>query len=153
MRILFLAHRLPYPPNKGDKIRSFWELRTLSETHEVDLFCFYDDKRDKVQIANLYSYCSSCYAEPLSWVSSRARAAVSLISRRPFTTAFFYSPKMASRIEDAMQANAYDLAFVFGSSMAQYVERWPKMPRILDLVDVDSDKWAQYARRSAAPYS
>jgi sugar transferase (PEP-CTERM/EpsH1 system associated) len=60
---------------------------------------------------------------------------------------------MARRIAASVKKRKYHVAFVFGSSMAQYVERWPHLPRILDLVDVDSDKWAQYATRSRRPFS
>lgn len=151
MRILFLAHRLPYPPNKGDKIRSFWELKTLSERHDVDLFCFYDDPQDQLQVSNLRNYCRSCYAEPVSPLGSRIRALCALLRGRPFTTAFFYSPSMAKRVAEAVKSNLYDLVFVFGSSMAQYAEPWPNLPKILDLVDVDSDKWVQYSNHSRGP--
>jgi sugar transferase (PEP-CTERM/EpsH1 system associated) len=153
MRILFLAHRLPYPPNKGDKIRSFWELKTLSERHEVDLFCFYDDPRDKSQIPNLRSYCHTCYAEPIDVFGSRIRAMSALARGMPFSTAFFYSAGMARRIAEAVRSRTYDLIFVFGSSMAQYTDPWPRLPRIIDLVDVDSDKWEQYSRHSWGPIS
>src|ERR1700730_2121413 len=64
MRILFLAHRLPYPPNKGDKIRSFRALQLLSERHEVDLFCFYDDRQDAKYVRGLQEYCRHIYASP-----------------------------------------------------------------------------------------
>ncbi len=153
MRILFLAHRLPYPPNKGDKIRSFWELTTLSKRHDVDLFCFYDDPQDQCQSANLRNYCQSCYVEPISAIGSRIHAASALVIGQSLSTAFFYSETMAKRIADAIQSRSYDLVFVFGSSMAQYVEPWPHLPRILDLVDVDSDKWTQYSSRSRGPLS
>jgi sugar transferase (PEP-CTERM/EpsH1 system associated) len=153
MRILFLAHRLPYPPDKGDKIRSFWALKTLSKRHEIDLFCFYDDPQDESQIANLRRYCQACYAEPLSFLGSRARALSALVGGRPFSKAFFCSRTMTRRVAEAVQARSYDLVFIFGSSMAQYAEPWPNLPRILDLVDVDSDKWVQYSRHSRGPRS
>src|SRR5882672_5562689 len=153
MRILFLAHRLPYPPNKGDKIRSFWELKTLSERHDVDLFCFYDDPQDKSQITHLSQYCDACYAEPIYPAAGRIRAVTALFHGQPFTMAFFYSKTMAKRVFEAVESRAYDLIFVFGSSMAQYAEPWLDTPRILDLVDVDSDKWAQYSIHSRGPMS
>jgi len=144
MRILFLAHRLPYPPTKGDKIRSFWQLRTLQQRHEVDLFCFYDDPGDRHQLTNVHAYCHSCYAERVSVFQSRIRAAAALLRGQCFSAAFFWSSSMARRIAEAVATRRYDLIFVFGSSMAQYAAPWPCLPRILDMVDVDSDKWAQY---------
>src|SRR5215471_16046823 len=140
MRILFLAHRLPYPPNKGEKIRSFWELTTLAKHHEVDLFCFYDERQDRFHLDGVRNHCQSCYAEPLSKLGSRARALSAVVRGEAFSPAFFYSPTMAASVAGAMKSRSYDLIFVFSSSMAQYAEHWPDRRRILDLVDVDSEK-------------
>lgn len=152
MRILFLAHRLPYPPNKGDKIRSFWELKAMSGRHEVDLFCFYDDQQDAQYIPELRKFCRSCYAEPLSPMGSRLRALFAVATRRPFSTAYYYSPRMAQKVRRALHERTYDLIFVFSSSMAQYAGG-TSIPAIADFVDVDSDKWQQYARQMRAPRS
>ena len=153
MRILFLAHRLPYPPNKGDKIRSFWELRTLAQHHDVDLFCFYDDRQDKRHGESVRRYCRSCYVEPISALRSRTRALSALVQGQSFSPAFFHSGAMARRIAEAVQSRSYDLIFVFSSSMAHYAEPWPDLPKILDLVDVDSEKWVQYGSRTRGPQS
>jgi sugar transferase (PEP-CTERM/EpsH1 system associated) len=152
MRILFLAHRLPYPPDKGDKIRSFRELKGLARHHEVDLFCFYDQPEDRQYIPQVQGYCHQVYAEELSWLRSRAQASLATALGRPFTTAFYHSPTMASHVREALAARNYDLIFVFSSSMAPYVES-ASLPVILDMVDVDSDKWTQYARHTSAPAS
>jgi sugar transferase (PEP-CTERM/EpsH1 system associated) len=143
MRILFLAHRLPYPPDKGDKIRSFFELEVLGARHEVDLFCFYDVAEDARYVDVLRRYCRSVYAEHRGRVASRVNAAKALFTGKPFSLGYFHSVTMAERVTQALSSNNYDLAFVFSSSMTQYVE-FARIPRILDMVDVDSDKWAQY---------
>jgi sugar transferase (PEP-CTERM/EpsH1 system associated) len=153
VRILFLAHRLPYPPNKGDKIRSFAELAAMSKHHEVDLFCFYDQAEDCQYFRNVRQYCSKLYAEKIFWPRSRMQALLALALGRPFTTAFFHSKAMARRVQEALVSNKYDLVFVFSSSMAPYAESASNVPRLLDMVDVDSDKWAQYAAQSRPPMS
>jgi sugar transferase (PEP-CTERM/EpsH1 system associated) len=152
MRILFLAHRLPYPPDKGDKIRSFRELEGLTRHHEVDLFCFYDQPEDRQYIPEIQRYCREVYAEELSWLRSRAQASLATAMGRPFTTAFYHSSTMARHVREALAARNYDVIFVFSSSMAPYVES-ASQPVILDMVDVDSDKWTQYARHTSAPAS
>jgi polysaccharide biosynthesis protein PslH len=152
MRILFLAHRLPYPPNKGDKIRSFRELEALARGHEVDLFCFYDQAEDRQYFTIVRQYCRDFYAEKISWLRSRAQAALACALGSPFTTAFYHSPRMANRVRKATIERKYDLIFVFSSSMAPYVERASE-PRVLDMVDVDSDKWNQYANYTRLPTS
>jgi sugar transferase (PEP-CTERM/EpsH1 system associated) len=152
MRILFLAHRLPYPPNKGDKIRSFREIEALSRRHEVDLFCFYDQAEDKEHVDAMRQYCHSVYAEKLSWGRSRAQALAALAMGRPFSTAFFQSPSMDRRVRESLASRGHDLIFVFSSSMAPYAEH-ASIPRLLDMVDVDSDKWTQYGDRTPPPAS
>jgi len=153
MRILFIAHRVPYPPNKGEKIRALWELRELCREHVVDLFCFCDDPEDKKLAGELRQYCNQLYVEDMSPFWSRTRALAALITGRPFSVAFFHSRTMAERIDSALRSASYDRIFVFSSSMAQYAEASTEIPRVLDLVDVDSDKWLQYAERSRWPWS
>jgi polysaccharide biosynthesis protein PslH len=153
MRILFIAHRIPYPPNKGEKIRALWELRELCREHVVDLFCFCDDAEDRKFISKLKDDCDRLYVENLSFLGSRARALWALLTGRPFSVGFFHSPTMAKQIDSALGTNIYDRVFVYSSSMAQYAERETGVPRVLDLVDVDSDKWLQYAERSRWPWS
>ncbi|HET7208498.1 MAG TPA: TIGR03087 family PEP-CTERM/XrtA system glycosyltransferase [Terriglobales bacterium] len=153
MRILFLAHRLPYPPNKGDKIRSCWELRSLAEHHQLDLACFYDQAEDEKYIDHVARYCDHCYVEQLSVFGSRLRAGAALLRGQPFSIAYFHSAKMARAIRGAVSSRNYDLIFVFSSSMAHYVSEVRGIPKVLDMVDVDSEKWQQYSRLGPGPLS
>jgi sugar transferase (PEP-CTERM/EpsH1 system associated) len=150
MRILYLAHRVPYPPNKGDKIRALWEIKSLSSQHEIDLFCFYDHEEDRNSIDALRQYCHDCYAEPLSWWRSRLRALMAVAKQEPFSLAYFHSSTMARKVKEAMAARHYDLAIVFSSAMAPYVDRQTSVPCLLDMVDVDSAKWTEYATTAPA---
>ncbi len=149
MKILYLAHRVPYPPNKGDKIRALWEIKSLSSQHEIDLFCFYDHDEDRNSIDALRPYCREYYAEPLSWWRSRFQALTAVMRGRPFSLAYFHSNTMARKVKQAIAACDYDLMIVFGSAMAPYVDREPGIPCLLDMVDVDSAKWAEYASNSS----
>jgi sugar transferase (PEP-CTERM/EpsH1 system associated) len=150
MRILYLAHRVPYPPNKGDKIRALWEIKSLSSQHEIDLFCFYDHEEDRNSIDALRQYCHECYAEPLSWWRSRLRALMAVAKQEPFSLAYFHSTTMACKVKEAMAARGYDLVIVFSSAMAPYVDGQTSVPCLLDMVDVDSAKWTEYAATAPA---
>jgi len=150
MRILFLAHRLPYPPNKGDKIRSFAELKAMCARHAVDLYCFYDDTADAACLSDLNQFCENHYVEKLSPVKSRMNALAALVSGRAFSVGYYHSAEMQRRVDAALESRHYDLIFAFSSPMAQYVEH-TTVPKIMDLVDVDSDKWDQYSQRAFAP--
>jgi sugar transferase (PEP-CTERM/EpsH1 system associated) len=149
MNILYLAHRVPYPPNKGDKIRALWEIKSLSANHNIDLFTFYDHEEDRDSVAALKEYCRECYVEPLSWFSSRARAITAVLQRKPFSLAYFRSPRMVRRVRQALATRHYDVILCFGSGMAGYVDLQCSVPCVLDMVDVDSAKWAEYARSSS----
>ena len=149
--MLFVVHRTPYPPNKGDKLRSFWELQSLAKHSDVDLFGFFDDPADKSHLDRLHLYCRRSRLEQLSPLWGRCRALRALFTGKPFTPAFFYSKRLERQIQFALATNAYDAIVVFSSSMAQYVKSHPHELKILDLVDVDSAKWRLYARRSNWP--
>ena len=66
MRILYLAHRIPFPPNKGDKIRAFHELKYFAERHELHLLAFFDNPEDRTHEAALREYCVDVRLIPLS---------------------------------------------------------------------------------------
>ena len=73
MRILYLAHRIPYPPNKGEKIRAFHQVRYLAERHKLDLVCLIDDQRDLQNVAPLEELCNRVYALQIKPFQSKAR--------------------------------------------------------------------------------
>jgi polysaccharide biosynthesis protein PslH len=153
MNILFLAHRIPYPPDKGEKIRAYHELRFLGARHSVDLFAFGDPSEQAVGRRALGEFCRRMYFKELGRGAAIARAAGSLISRRPFTTAYFRSATMKRAVRDALARNSYDTVFVYCSAMAQYVLNSTRVPVCVDFVDSDAAKWAQYANYKAFPMS
>lgn len=153
MRILYLAHRIPYPPNKGEKIRAYHEIRFLSSRHEVDVFCLAHDKEDLAAQSGLRDICRKLHVETLNPLLARLRALMSLGGSNPFSFAYFYVPSLAKAVRDALAENAYDVLFVYCSSMAPYVPRPTPVPLVFDFVDIDSAKWLQYARMSFFPLS
>jgi sugar transferase (PEP-CTERM/EpsH1 system associated) len=153
MKILFLAHRIPYPPNKGEKIRAFQELKFLGERHIVDLLCFADSDAEASHQEALRSFCRHIYVETRSRMSIAVGAARCLLRGEPLSCGFFYSSKFRAKVHDVLATTTYDAIFVFCSSMAQYLPRPVPVPVVMDFVDIDSAKWAQYARRSRPPLS
>jgi polysaccharide biosynthesis protein PslH len=153
VRFLYLCHRIPYPPNKGDKIRAFHQLRALGERHDVDLFTLADDPSDAEHGAALERYCRQVTVAELNPVWSRLRSLPYLLTERPLTTPYFYSAQLQAAIREALAGRSYDRIFVYCSAMAQYVERVDGIPVITDLVDLDSDKWTQYAGFTPFPWS
>jgi len=153
MRILFLAHRIPYPPNKGEKIRAFHELLHLSQRHEVHLACLVDREEDFAYVRDLEAICKSVTAVRLAKLSAYLRAGLSLLRGQPLTLGYFSSSALRWCVSGLLERLAFDRVVVFSTSMAPYVAHYRGCPKVLDMVDVDSDKWAQYARRTSFPWS
>lgn len=153
MDILFLAHRIPYPPNKGEKIRAYEQLRHLAARHAVDLFCLADSPEEAKGRAALQSLCRSVHVEVLPRSSRWPGLARALMAGQPLTNAWFWSARMQTAVNAALAENSYDVIFVYCSSVAQYVPRSAPAPVVIDFVDADSAKWAQYAQFSRFPMS
>lgn len=154
MKLLFLAHRMPYPPNKGDKIRSYNEMMGFIERgHEVHLLAFADDRRDLEYQAVLALLCASVRLVPLRRHMAKLRASSNLITRQPLSLGYFASRKMRRLVEQAIAQHDVDAIFVYSSTMAQYVPRGFSSRTVVDLVDVDSEKWRDYARYKRPPKS
>lgn len=153
MKILFLAHRIPYPPDKGEKIRAFHELKFLGARHTVDLYCFADSEAEASQQTVLREYCRNVYVEARSRATIAEGAMRSFLRGEPLSCGFFFSRKFQAEVLRAMATEAYDVIFVYCSSMAQYVPLPLSAPVVMDFVDIDSAKWSQYAKRSQPPRS
>jgi sugar transferase (PEP-CTERM/EpsH1 system associated) len=153
MKILFLAHRIPYPPDKGEKIRAYQQLRFLAAHHVVDLFAFADPAERSAGMPALAPLCREMYFEELTRGKALVRVCVSLLTGRPFTTGYYHSSTMEKAVRAALSRNDYDAILVYCSAMAHYVADCTSVPVCVDFVDSDASKWAQYARYSRFPMS
>jgi sugar transferase (PEP-CTERM/EpsH1 system associated) len=149
---LFLCHRLPYPPNKGDKIRSHALLRHLAKRGPVHLACFVDDAADFEHLDAVRKLAGgACYFEPLGKAAKSWRSVIGLATGKPLTTACFGSRQLQAWVDQILRERPVSDMVVFGSAMAPYLLGAPvAQGRVLfDMVDIDSDKWRQYAARSS----
>jgi len=153
--LLFLCHRIPYPPNKGDKIRSFHLLHHLSQHFDIYLATFVDDPADWPYVPEVQKFCRDClFVEQKKW-PSRLRGLTGLVTGQALSIPFYASGEMHQWVADNVNEHQIEHAMVFSSSMAQYVLDTPyKFERkVVDFVDVDSDKWQQYAEQQSWPMS
>ncbi len=149
--ILFLAHRIPYPPDKGDKIRSWRLLQHLTQTYAVHLACFVDEPDDFSHAEFLRSVCASATLIALNPTAAKAKSVSGFFNREPLSIAYYRSKKMQQAV-DALRARPLVAEVVFSSTMAQYIEKpLPGRKRIVDFCDADSEKWLQYAQDATAP--
>jgi sugar transferase (PEP-CTERM/EpsH1 system associated) len=148
MRILYLAQRVPYPPDRGDKITTYHEVRHLSRRHEVAVACLADGEADLANVAPLAPFTTSVDAVVLRPTAARLRALAALVAGRPFTVAYFNERELHSRVAARMKAAKFDAVIVYSSGVAQFVEPYADVPRVMQFADLDSLKWEQYADNS-----
>lgn len=160
MKILYIAHRIPYPPNKGDKIRTFNEIKHLSASHEIHLVCLADNPEDMKYETNLGKYSKKVKVISLNTKLAKIKSLLALVSSKPLSVSYFYSRLLQKTINSWVSSTQYDAVICFCSTMAEYVFRSSALnPSLnsngpvltLDFCDIDSEKWGQYAKRSRFP--
>ena len=151
--LLFVCHRIPYPPDKGDKIRAWHILRHLARRHRMHVACFIDDPADWAHVPALRAACADLACFPLHRGRQTARALLGLRPGRPMTLDWFGDPAMRAWVAAKAAATRLAGALAFSSSMAPYVLDLAGIHAVLDMVDVDSEKFAEYARKVAWPKS
>ena len=145
--LLLLTHRLPYPPDKGDKIRSFHWLKLLAERYRIHLGTFLDDPADRQHLAAVRRYCESLHVSELNPLWRRLGSLRGLFSRTPLSLAYYREPALARFVERTLDGTGARRALAFSSTVAQYLTdaRHAGLRRVVDFVDVDSAKWRAYA--------
>lgn len=149
--ILFLCHRIPYPPDKGDKIRAFHLLEHLARSYDVHLGCLADDARDLQYLPALRARTASVGCFAFAPGMARLGSLVGLTSGRALSLAYFWNRELAAWVTRTLACRPIAQVFLFSSAMAQYVMQRSDLPRILDMVDVDSEKFAAYAPDAPLP--
>jgi sugar transferase (PEP-CTERM/EpsH1 system associated) len=151
--ILFLVHRLPYPPNKGDKVRSFHLLKHLAARHRVFLGTFVDDPDDMQYVETVRGFCADLHIARLEPKFAKLRSLNALLADDPLTLRYYRDARLQDWVEGTCTHKKINAAVIFSSAMAQYVESIPRLPTLVDFVDVDSAKWTQYAPNHHWPMS
>ena len=149
LRILYVCHRVPYPPDKGDKIRAFHQIRALARRHRVHLLTLADGPVPDLSV--LDALCERVEVFPVNRPKAYVRSLLGIARPRPLSLAFFHSRELEARVRELAGKERYDVAVGYSSSVGPYLDLLPGVPRVMDMVDVDSAKWAQYARFAPLP--
>lgn len=155
--LLFIAHRIPYPPDKGDKIRSYHMLQHLAERYRVTVACMIDDPDDVRHVEALKQMVHQVFYRVRPRLAMKVRAVGALLTGRPFSLPCFYSRSLQGDIDRFLDDHPVCATLCFCSSAADYVFRsrhWDilrKSVLLADLIDVDSEKWRDYAAKQPGP--
>ena len=150
--LLFLAHRIPFPPNKGDKIRSFHLLRHLSTRYAIHLGAFVDDPDDWQYRDTLKQWCAEVKLLPLHGRVAKLASLRGLLTGEALTLPYYRNRELAQWAQQLADAGTVSRGLAYSSAMAQFMPR-NLSRRVMDMVDVDSDKWGQYAPTQPWPMS
>lgn len=147
--VLLLVHRMPYPPSKGDKIRSYHLLRHLQRRHRVFLGTFVDSESDVQWVADLRRQCPDLFLARLDRRRALWRGLRSLARSEPLTLGYYADASVQAWVAQVVREHAPQACVVFCSSMAQYAPAG--LPTFVDFVDLDSAKWRQYGEVHRMP--
>ncbi len=152
--VFYLTHRVPYPPDKGDRIRTYHILRFLAARARVYLACLSDEPAPSHVHAELKRYCERVAVVPLGqtrWLGGFRSLARGFTA----TEGVFDAPRMHRVIEDWRRTTRFHAALASSSGLAPYL-RNPALqgvPIVVDLIDVDSQKWLDFADSCGGPRS
>ena len=154
-KLLFLVHRLPYPPNKGDKIASFNLLRFLAERYEVFVGTFIDDPEDRQYLDKVAEYCTDLCAPEIKPTYARIASLRGLLTGEALSLPYLRHRALQQWTDRIIEQKKPERVVIFSGPMAQYVSG--KLPvdtiSLFDMVDVDSEKWRSYGERKRWPMS
>lgn len=160
MAILFITQRVPYPPNKGEKLRTYHQIKhLLDKGYGITVACPIADKQEADYAQALADKLSvAVISAPLRQTSVAYLSA--LLRGQSLSEAKFHSPQLQSLIQQALVNQQYSAIICSASSLAQYVWQLPanvastiSSSKVMDFMDLDSDKWAQYATKAPWPMS
>lgn len=151
--VLYLTHRVPYPPDKGDRIRTYHLLRFLTQRANVYLACLADEPTSDDTIGALRRLCARLAVVRVGGWSRRLRIAGSLLAGRTASEGAFASPELSGVLGNWTKSIRFDVALTSSSSLVPYLRQpgLEKVPATVDLIDVDSQKWLDYATDGSGP--
>ncbi len=145
--LLFLVHRIPYPPNKGDKIRSYHFLKHLASHYNVYLGTFVEDANDWQYTEKVNALCAETHYENLNPFQSKIKSVQGFLTSEALSLPYYQNQAMQNWVDATIEKSAIRKVLIFSSVMARFVEKRNDVEIVVDFVDVDSDKWRQYAEK------
>ncbi len=149
--LIFLSHRIPWPLNKGEKIRGWHVVEHLARDYRIHLGCVVDDPADMAHVAKMRDICASVGAFPVDRRMQKLRALLRARPGRPLMPDFYFSAALQRWVDTAMARTRMDVVYIYSVAMAPYVIGIDHPRKILDATDIDSEKWAEYALDAKYP--
>jgi sugar transferase (PEP-CTERM/EpsH1 system associated) len=155
MRLLVLTHRLPYAPNRGDRLRAYHMLQHLREHADIELVSLVHDDEEESHVDDVRAFVNRVTTHRVSKLRSAVNVAGGLLTGGPLTHALLDAPGITATLREIHRSRRPDVVFAYCSGMARFAMQAPldEVPMVLDFVDVDSGKWRDLAVTSHPPLS
>lgn len=151
MKIFVILSRVPYPLEKGDKLRAFNQIRELSKNNKIFLFALNDIELDKNAIQELKKYCEDISILKLTKLNIIFNLIRTLFDGKPFQVGYFFSSKARKKIDALIKQHQPDHIYCQLIRTAEYAKPYPHIPHTLDFMDVFS-KGMERRRSTSAFY-
>ena len=135
MKVFVLTSRIPFPLEKGDKLRLYHQLKHLGKAHEVILCCLSDNALTPEQHEALQPLVKEIHVVRLSWIRRLWRLAWSWASRLPFQVVWFTEGYARRHIRDLIRTEQPDVLYCQLVRCAEYVKDLHELPKVLDYMD------------------
>jgi sugar transferase (PEP-CTERM/EpsH1 system associated) len=151
VRILFLSQRVPYPPNRGDKITTWRLVERMKRRHEVRCVAFAHDDADVQAADELTKLGAPTTAIRIDLKRTKLTSLPLLLTGKPLTLGAYGSSELQCVVDEL--APSCQVGYAYSSSMGAFLEPHARLKRVMHFAELDSDKWRQYAERSKWPMS
>ena len=150
-RMLFISHRIPYPPDRGEKIRGWNLIQHLGKKYRLHYGCLIDDPADWQHVPRLSALCTDFAAFGIDKRWQKLRSLLRFRPGRPLMLDYYDHPALRRWARETLARERIDIVYIYSTAMAPYVLNTNGPRRILDMQDIDSEKWTQYAAQSRWP--
>ena len=153
MRVLFLTHRLPYAPNRGDRVRAFHIIKSLASRVELELVSLVHNAEEEAHVEGMRDLGIQVTALRVPRIKNHAAAVAALAGTRPLTHVLLDATGLVPALTRIVRERQPDVVLAYCSGMARLALEPPlaHYPLVLDLVDVDSEKWTALAAKASWP--
>jgi len=138
VKVLVLLSRIPWPLEKGDKLRAYHHIKIIAEKHEVILVCLTDSTPHPKAIENLAPFCSEIHFIKLSKLGIFWNLATSIFNDKPFQVNYFYQKGAQKQVNKIVEKHMPRHLFVQLVRTAEYVKKYRIINSTFDYMDAFS---------------
>ena len=149
--LLFIAHRIPFPPDKGEKIRSLNIIKHLSQRYRVHLGCLMAEPWEAALLPELDAWCVEVAGFPMDKRRQKLMSLLRARPGRPLMLDYYRHSKLRSWVRSTIARTRMDLVYISTVAMMPYLDGMHRPGMVLDAQDIDSEKWTAYAQGARAP--